>query len=396
MNLTFADPTEWWLEVRPQLEAESWQDSQTQASRNRRASFYLNQLCLGVFLPWFQTEYAPAAVWPDRTALPSIWEMVSGVSLTMAAKRIVLLPTETLDSRELEVPQEWVDIPNWAADYYLAIQLNLADLWVRVWGYTTHQQLKSRADYDSVDRSYSLAAEDLVRDLNVFWNTCQFCPEAATKAALTPLPNLSSGQAEQLIQQLSQPGIGFPRLAVPFDMWGALLAREDWRRELYQQRLTRLSRAAASPAMPLSRWFEHRFEAGWQTIEAFLGTEPQALAASFRGIAAASGANEQRVKLIELTTEPEPQAVVLLMELTAEADGRVGVRAQIHPPKGRRHVPAKLTLAIYSAADELLQSIQSRQQDDYIQLPHFWCMPGTEIRLQVELDGDRFSENFVV
>ena len=35
----------------------------------------------------------------------------------------MLIPSEAIDDSELEVPQEWVDIPSWAADYYLAVQI---------------------------------------------------------------------------------------------------------------------------------------------------------------------------------------------------------------------------------------------------------------------------------
>ena len=397
MNLRYADPTEWWLEVSPEAEAASWGVSQARASRLRQGSYYLNELCLRVFLPWFRAEYAPAAsVWPSRKGLTSLWEFVNGVGVKLGGKRLVLLPSEDLDSRELEVPQEWVDIPSWAGDYYLGVQLNLEESWLRVWGYTTHEAVKAQAEYDQDSRSYCLEGAELIRDLSAFWSTCRYCPDVSTQASLTALPSLSGTAAVGLIEQLSQPNIGFPRQAVPFDRWGPLMARADWRRQLYERRLDGLDRAVAS-VEPLNRWFEPDWVGGWRTIEALLGAEPQlALTSSLRGIAAASGANEQRVKLIELKGEAEPQAVVLLMELTSEDDGRVGVRVQVHPPKGRRHVPAQLTLGVYSTADELLQSIQSREQDDYIQLPHFRCLPGTEFRLKVGLGEDCFSENFAV
>ena len=398
MNLSYADPTEWWLEVAPEAEAASWRASQAWASRLRQGSYYLNDLCLQVFLPWFRSEYdSTASVWPSRRDLTSLWEFVNGVGVRLGRKRLVLLPSEDLESRELEAPQEWVDIPSWAGDYYLGVQVNLEESWLRVWGYTTHEALKAQAEYDEEARSYRLEGAALVRDLSVFWSTCRYCPEASTQASLATLPSLSRAAAIGLIEQLSQPNVGFPRQTTPFEEWGPLMARADWRRQLYERRLDGLSRTFSGEAESLHRWFEPDWVGGWRTMEAFLGAEPQlALTSSLRGIAAASGANEQRVKLIELKGEPEPQAVLLLMELSSEDDGRVGVRVQVHPPKGRRHVPAQLTLGVYSMADELLQSIQSREQDDYIQLPHFRCLPGTEFCLKVGLGGDYFSENFTV
>ncbi|MDJ0706231.1 MAG: DUF1822 family protein [Leptolyngbyaceae cyanobacterium MO_188.B28] len=398
MNLRYADPAEWWLEISPEAETASWKVSQAQASRLRQGSYFLNDLCLRVFLPWFRNEYAPSAsIWPDRGSLNNLWEFVNGVGVRLGRKRLVLLPTEDLDCRELEAPQEWVDIPSLAGDYYLGVQLNLEESWLRVWGYTTHEALKEQAEYDEEARSYCLGGAGLSRDLTAFWGACQFCPDASTQASLTALPSLTGAAAVGLIEKLSQANIGFPREVVSFERWGPLMARADWRRQLYKNRLDSLERAVAGGVEPLHRWFETDWIGGWRTIEAFLGAEPQlALTSSLRGIAAASGANEQRVKLIELKGEAEPESVVLLMELTSEDDGRVGVRVQVHPPKGRRHVPAQLTLGIYSTTDELLQSIRSREQDDYIQLPLFRCLPGTKFQLKVGLGEDYFSENFAV
>jgi len=41
------------------------------------------------------------------------------------------LPERDLTKRM--VPQEWVDIPEWAADYYLAVQVNPDSGWLRIW-----------------------------------------------------------------------------------------------------------------------------------------------------------------------------------------------------------------------------------------------------------------------
>ena len=397
MRLAFADPTEWWLEIPPSLQADCWQSSQSLVSPARRQAFYLNQLCLQTFLPWFQLNYAPTAtLW--QHGLPSIGELVSGSSIALAARRIVLLPTDTLDSGNLEIPQEWVDIPDWAADYYFAIQIGLEESCARVWGYTTHKTIKQQAHYDVNDRTYCLPGKDVMRDLTTFWNIYQFCPEVDTLAAIAPLPNLSQPQAEQFIQQLSQADVVFPRLALPFEQWGTLLSHENWRQQLYQRRLAALGHQVQVPStvLTLNQWFQdlhNLFEQGWHSLEIVLGTDT--LSPSFRTSAQTNAAQQQRVKLITLNAESSPQTVVLLMALTTEADRRVGVRVQIHSTT-QECVPAQLSLAIYSAADEMLQSVQTNGQEDYIRLPYFRCIPGSQFRLDVVLNDDTFSETYVV
>jgi hypothetical protein len=148
---------------------------------------------------------------------------------------LILLPTEAIDLDELRVPQEWVDIPSWVADYYLAVQVDVDDRWLRIWGYTTHQHLKQQATYDAGDRSYYLDGSDLIQNLNVLWVARQLGGES-TRAAVNSLPPLPLVQADNLLQRLGSTTIAMPRLAVPFSLWGALLEHGGWRQQLYEQR----------------------------------------------------------------------------------------------------------------------------------------------------------------
>ena len=68
---------------------------------------------------WIQTEYAlQATVWESSPNTPAFWEFVNGTAILLNERRVVLIPSEAIDNRELEVPQEWVDIPSWVADFY--------------------------------------------------------------------------------------------------------------------------------------------------------------------------------------------------------------------------------------------------------------------------------------
>ncbi|MBV8884006.1 MAG: DUF1822 family protein, partial [Chroococcidiopsidaceae cyanobacterium CP_BM_RX_35] len=151
-------------------------------------------------------------------------------------KRLVLVPTETIDLSELRVPREWVDIPSWVADYYMAVQVNPDDGYVKIWGYTTHQQLKANGSYDLGDRTYYLGEDDLIQDLNVLWVMRQLNLEELTRREVAPLPALPLAQAENLLRRLGNPGLVMPRLAVPFELWGALLDNGNWRQSLHHRR----------------------------------------------------------------------------------------------------------------------------------------------------------------
>ncbi|WP_017318001.1 DUF1822 family protein [Mastigocladopsis repens] len=235
--VTLTNPTDLWLEISEAEQTKTWEQSQAFSSDNRRWTAYLNRLCLNTFLPWLREEYAvDATAFPSLKAHPSIWEVVNGTGISFGTSRMVLIPTEAVDLSELRVPQEWVDIPSWSADYYLAVQVNLEEGCIRVWGYTTHAQLKSMGTYDASDRAYSLDAEDLISNLNILSMTHQICPEEVTRLETAPIPALSSDQAQSLLQRLGNSRLILPRIAVPFQIWGALLEHAGWRQRLYEQR----------------------------------------------------------------------------------------------------------------------------------------------------------------
>ncbi|MBO3458230.1 DUF1822 family protein [Aetokthonos hydrillicola Thurmond2011] len=235
--LTLINSDHLWLEI-PETElAKNWQQSQAFSTSSRRWITYLNRLSLNTFLPWLRSEYAPEAnPFPSVANLPSISEVVNGTGISLKGVRLALIPTEAADLSELRVPQEWVDIPSWVADYYLAVQVNVEERYIRIWGYTTHKQLKSMASYDAGDRAYCLDGEDLISNISILWVARQICPEEVTRLETPQLPELSAPQTNNLLNRLGNPAIISPRTAVPFQIWGALLEHGGWRQRLYEQR----------------------------------------------------------------------------------------------------------------------------------------------------------------
>src|SRR3712207_1878837 len=131
------------LKISPADQERAWQQAQSQSNAIARYNTYLNRACLNTFISWLedwlQEEPLPQPlIWPDEASLVSILEVVNGTAIQIGKTRLVLIPSETMDFEELCVPQEWVDIPCWAADYYLALQVDMDgdedDCWIRVVG----------------------------------------------------------------------------------------------------------------------------------------------------------------------------------------------------------------------------------------------------------------------
>lgn len=300
--LTTLYPDQVWLEVSPKQLEQTWSSEQEYSSDIACWTAFKNRLTLDTFLAWLETESGieeQPEVWPSRDDLPSIWEIVNGTTIQLGETRIVLIPHEGMDTNEFEVQVEWLDIPNWAADYYLAVQVNPDNCWLRVWGYATHKKLKQLGQYDSVRRTYLLKREDLIEDLNVMWVARELgCDRRAT---VKPLPTLLPAQAERLLTQLSQKTPYSPRLEVPFEQWAALLDNDRWRQDLYNRRLGRLAPVAAPSKVRvnLSQWFQNVYETSWQTVEEVLSTLSTPEARLAPGYRSADRSNEIRSDYLE-------------------------------------------------------------------------------------------------
>ncbi|MEH2026708.1 DUF1822 family protein [Nostoc sp.] len=393
MTCAFADPREWLLEISPTIQAQSWQQSQVYATSSSRWCAYINQICLHAFLDWISTEDFPqTSVWYSFPGTPAFWEFVNGTAILLEGRRIVLIPSEAIDDSELEVPQEWVDILSWAADYYLAVQVKPDGEWVRIWGYTTHEELKSLAHYDSVDRTYCIDARHLTKDLNAFSLSYQFCQGEEMKAAIDPLPQLSTEQAENLVQRLGNTSFRFSRLAVPFITWGALLENEQLRQRLYQQRQQPQS---SQVRVNLSRWLEGIYDDSWEAIETSLLFNSNSLAFNFRSGSGLNVGSIKRAKLIDLGMEIESQKVVLLVAFIPEDSQQVSIRVQLHPANGE-YLPVNIKLALLLESEEIIQKVQAREQDNYIQLKRFDGEVGECFSIQVTFDSHQITEDFVI
>ncbi|MEH1915103.1 DUF1822 family protein [Nostoc sp.] len=235
---TFANPTDMVLEIPTTTQNQADLHSQAFSNASSRYQAYINELCLGAILLWLQEDWTPQTkVWPTTTALPSFWELVNGIALTLDTTRLVLVPSEAIDLSELRVPQEWMDIPSWVGDYYLAVQVEPDEGYVKVWGYCSHEKLKTQGSYDASDRTYSLDATDIINDISVLAMARQLCPEEPTRSVIAEIPSLSPQQAENLIARLANPEILTPRQEIPFQLWGGLIQHGGWRQNLYQRRL---------------------------------------------------------------------------------------------------------------------------------------------------------------
>lgn len=258
----------------------AWHQAQDHSNPISRYNAYLNGVCLKPFMNWFSEflteEGLPQpSVW-KRQDLASIWEFVNGTAIKIGDTRLVLIPSDEGDLEEFCVPQEWVDMPNWTADYYLPVQMNLngdddGECWMEVLGFATHRQLKHEGKYREGDRTYALSTQELTKSLLVMDITL----ELNLQQEVSPLPSLSEVESTELLHTLGNSSVYSPRLLVPFAQWASFLNNEECRQELYNQRLGIIQEPvlAAAPSVVvksearLVEWAKTCIQAGWQTID---------------------------------------------------------------------------------------------------------------------------------
>jgi hypothetical protein len=372
----FINPTQWQLEIPDAIAQSAWQQSQACPTPRAQWNTYLNQISCDMLLPLLR-EYLPGAT-PYPNGITTLWEVVSGTGLQGPTKRLILVPDKNFD-RELSVPQEWVDSPEWAGDYYLAVQIDPDEQSLTVWGYSTHAMLKAQGAYHADDRTYHLDCDQVIQDLNVLLVTQQVNPQEVTQSAIAPIPSIDT--AENLLQRLANSPQ--PRLEIPFVQWMACLHQPNWRR-----RLAALRRGEA-PVNNLSQWFQDIFASGWVAIEGQFSYGPSF---SLRQNRAVDAPTIRRAKAFQLQDQP----FLLIMIVEPTDDDRLEIQVQVRSGHDASLLPMGLTIALQSSSGETIQTQQTGSEDLALQLQRFRCVTGTPFLVQVEWDGDRAEELFMV
>jgi hypothetical protein len=374
-----------WIEISEEDITAAEPSPRDYSNETGRHYAFINQLCLNAFLKWMKDNLdleSQPKPFPERF----IWEVINGKAIIYGNKRLVIIPSDAIDLQDFAIPQEWVDVPRLAGDYYLPVQVDLENSYLHIWGFISRRTLKEKADRDPIYRTYYVDGDDLISNLDTLWAACQLCLDE--KGEVAALPVLSEHEAQQLIKRLGKPSPYSPRLEAKFEHWGALLNEERWLKQLYLQRQ---EQANAEAIVPLRQWLENKFDeaiqAGWLAISNF--GEPIPLMNKALNTV-------KRAKLLNLQLQMRQQSIILLIAIAPEADDKYGVLVQAHPSNGERYLPANLSLTLRSEAGKELQTSVARERDNFIQLLYFRCKPKTQFGIELGLEEVNIVETFVI
>jgi Protein of unknown function (DUF1822) len=403
-DLTLIYPEHLWIQPSSLAWEEAWHQAVMNRYTNAAAQYraFLNYLCLSNAIAWLQDE-------PDlqqrinidiNSLSPDLyqrWEFVNGFELKFGQIRLVFIPNEQDSISEFSIPQEWVDIPNWAANYYLPIQVNVQERWLRIGGFISYEQVRQTAKFDASDRNYYVNSRNAIADINIMWMTLDAC--SLQPPQVQPLPTFSQVRANRIIERLSESSVYSPRLLCAFAEWGTILSSIEYREVLFNKRsqnlLNKPVETTAKVIQDLSLWFEGIFEGGWQTIDDLLAlTDTQTF--KFRSDSVLNEVYVKGVKLIDLGMQLENRTMALLIGLLPQIDNKVAIRIQLYPAAGETYLPANLQLTLLSESGQMLQSVISRSYDNYIQLKRFKVPLGKFFSIQVALNDVKIKERFIL
>lgn len=168
------------------------------------------------------------------------------------------------------------------------------------------------------------------------------------------------------------------------------------------EHLDSLSPSPGKTKVQLSQWLQNVFVAGWQSIDAFLESQSSTLA--YGDVRSGVNTRDQEdtsikgIKLIDLGMQLREQTLALVVSLIPQIDDKVAIQVTMRPNRvsGQIYLPPNLKLALLSQKGETLHEVESRSQDDSIQLKQFKCPVGKIFTIQVALNDVKITEDFQV
>ncbi|AFY34971.1 DUF1822 family protein [Calothrix sp. PCC 7507] len=165
--------------------------------------------------------------------------------------------------------------------------------------------------------------------------------------------------------------------------------------EAFIDHLAQLKRSPIPTLVNLSQWFIGIFESGWQTIDALWNSPELRPAYGFRSPEQLQETLTKRAKLIDLGIQIANKPVMLIVEISPEANHKTSVRLQLHPTSSQVYLPQGVQLTVLDESGAVFLEAQARSADNYIQL-QFRGDSKEHFRVKVALNDTSITEQFVI
>lgn len=314
----------------------------------RQWETYLSALALLGFESWLQQQI------PDQTIQHDV-NQAEAFYLQVGEFKLCLLVTEQLLDEVVNIPKTILEQPRLAAHFYVVMEVLEEQEQAIARGFLRHDELMSyyhqAAQSMPESEVYSLPLSALDAEIN---HLVVYTRYSAPSAIL--LPEVSAAPDEAT---------------------------------LTSNLTTNLTADLTVIRTRLSQWLQGTLDQGWQAIDTLINPEAS-LALSPRQLSSGTKGG----KLINFEMQLGIQTVALVVTVVPEAEEKLGIGIQVLPVGEAAVLPPHLKLALLSKTEEVLQNVQSRGQDNYIQLKPFKGKQGTNFSIEVSLNGINVKEAF--
>ncbi len=253
-----------WLNFSQKEEKLALEKAKNFACVNEQNRAFINSLASHCLLKFLKMTYRDIVreidLELDDLNLYSIWQFVNGTPILINnnSPRLILLPEESQDLSEFNIPQEWIDIPQLRGDYFLPVQVNLDTRWLRFLGFTAYDYIKQYGFYNHNFAYYTLSENFLEKDLNLLFLYEKY--HLFNQVEYQALPQFSNAEKNQFMESVQDVESSKVRHHLSFVHWASLFVDQSYRLSLYKK---------YQPIL-LGTWLEHNFyqaySQGWQNL----------------------------------------------------------------------------------------------------------------------------------
>ena len=301
---------------------------------------YLNTLALAALEKWLKERM------PEQSISTSEEVIENTGRLNLGEFKVCAIATDNLLDELVKLPANVVESPELTSHFYAIVEVLEEQEEVVFRGCLNYDQLidyRDRLNLQSQDNFYQLPLSLFDTEPNHLLSYCRFL-EPTSISLPVEVTNMTTATSKEYIQKSTT---------------------------------------------KLSQWLQNVYDETWQTIDSLL--QPQVnLEYGLRNV----DEEVKRAKLINLGMQLEKRNVALLVKIKEDPDNKLAVSVQLHPDGEARHLPPNLKLTLLSRSAKVLQEVQSRTQDNYIQLKSFKGEKGKRFQIQVSLESFSITEDF--
>lgn len=331
------------------LEAEHFDKARKSSNRweeeSQQWQAYLNSLASSAFQTWLEEKTSAKAQEISSDSPEAAYLRIQDFKLCVLAQEHVL-------DDVLYLPQQIVEQPELTAHCYALLEVLEDEEEAIIRGFLRYDELMplvAQSQSNSA-REYLLPLSSLDAEIDRLVAYLQYSQPSAI-----PLPAVAT-QAPQLSTTPATPA------SAP--------AKESLRTRLGQ-------------------WLDGTLAEGWQALDKLINPE-----ASLSWSMRKADEGVKGGKLLNLGMQLGQKSVVLLVTVVREDEEKLGINIQLLPTGGDAFLPPQLTARLVSSTDKILQSVTSRERDNFIQMKPFKGKPGIRFNVEVELNDIKLNEAF--